>query len=65
MVFSNGVYNGDLNNRICVKKYLELPNGKGTMVYADGTSYIGYWKDGVYHDHGVLKFANNKQYQLN
>ncbi|MCF6291041.1 MAG: YARHG domain-containing protein [Desulfobacterales bacterium] len=32
----------------------DCQNGRGTMLSADGTIYVGQWKDGVHHGQGSL-----------
>ncbi len=36
-------------------------NGQGTIVYPDGTSYDGQWKDGEYHGEGVEMGTDGKK----
>ena len=36
------------------KNWLGLYHGLGTMTYADGSKYSGYWKNGTYHGGGTL-----------
>ncbi|MCI5131361.1 MAG: hypothetical protein D3904_07505, partial [Candidatus Electrothrix sp. EH2] len=38
-------------------------NGKGMMVYPDGSTYIGEWKDGLRHGKGTLIYADGRKYE--
>ena len=48
-------YVGDLNN--------ELPDGKGTMTYEDGSKYDGEWKEGKRYGKGTLIYEDGSKYE--
>jgi hypothetical protein len=37
-----------------------LPNGQGTMEYADGSKYEGEWRDNVPNGQGVYTYPDGK-----
>ena len=37
-------------------------NGKGTFTFADGSKYIGQFKDGKMHGQGTLTYADGRKY---
>lgn len=37
-------------------------NGQGTMIYTDGSKYVGQWKDGKREGEGVCTFSNGTKY---
>jgi hypothetical protein len=37
-------------------------NGRGKMVYKDGSSYDGEWKDDMYNGYGTIKWSNGNSY---
>jgi hypothetical protein len=39
-----------------------VPNGQGTMAYADGRTYIGEWKGGRWNGQGKTIFSNGDTY---
>ena len=42
----------------CIKG--DCINGYGTYTYANGSKYVGEWKDGKENGQGTYKFANGK-----
>ena len=42
----------------CIKG--DCNNGYGTYTYANGSKYVGEWKDGKENGQGTYKFANGK-----
>jgi len=53
----NGYYKGPVNDK-------KEPHGFGTMQYNDGSSYEGYWKNGLREGkHGILKFPTGVTYE--
>ncbi|MCB0662255.1 MAG: caspase family protein, partial [Saprospiraceae bacterium] len=39
----------------------ELPNGYGTIFYANGESYTGTWEDGSFNGYGTLKMMDGSE----
>jgi len=37
-------------------------NGQGTYTYADGSEYVGEFRDGKYHGQGTYTFSNGDKY---
>lgn len=44
----------------CIKG--DCQNGKGTMLWDDGTVYAGEWKAGKMHGNGVMRYSNGTKY---
>ena len=42
---------------IKVKIRMGKPNGLGVLTRPDGEKYIGEWKDGKEHGHGIIEFT--------
>jgi len=40
----------------------DIPHGQGTHTIADGTKYIGEWKDGMMHGQGTYTLKGGAQY---
>ena len=47
-----GDYEGDVNNK-------DLPHGKGIYTKTDGSTYIGHFKNGLRHGHGIFTWSKN------
>eukprot|EP00960_Hanusia_phi_P067487 766640-Hanusia_phi.AAC.7 len=55
--FPNGLrYDGKVNKQ-------GLPHGTGKVIYPDGSSYMGEWKDGMRHGQGSLHVSGDEQYE--
>ena len=39
-------------------------NGRGTMIFSDGTKYIGQFKSGKWHGRGTLTFPDGNKYAV-
>jgi S1-C subfamily serine protease len=39
-----------------------LPNGRGTLIYANGNTYVGEFKDGNKHGQGKYSYVNGDKY---
>lgn len=54
-IYKEGIakYIGDFQN--------ELPNGYGTIFYANGESYTGNWEDGSFNGYGTLKMMDGTE----
>jgi formylglycine-generating enzyme required for sulfatase activity len=40
----------------------DCANGQGTFTYADGSVYVGQWKDGRFHGQGTFYYADDSVY---
>jgi radial spoke head protein 1 len=40
-----------------------MMDGRGTVVYPDGSRYVGTWKRGLREGRGTITFANDSTYE--
>ena len=50
--YSQNVFNKKNNKEGCISGDCE--NGYGTYKIEDGSEYVGYFKNGIYHNHGAM-----------
>ena len=53
-------YQGEFLNE---KRDMMIKNGFGIQKWADGSSYVGFWKKDLANGYGVLKFKNGDVYE--
>jgi len=49
---------------VCVFGVDSVPNGKGKMMYKNGSVYQGEWVDGQRHGLGICCFESGSKYDL-
>tara|TARA_B110000285_G_C14762897_1_gene440354 strand:+ start:233 stop:571 length:339 start_codon:yes stop_codon:yes gene_type:complete len=56
LFFPDAIYRGKY--KLDKEKNREIRHGLGIMVYANGRTYEGYWRDDKRHGKGFEKFSN-------
>ena len=52
--WEDGTYTGEVSNGV--------PDGQGTLTFADGRKYVGEWNDGRHHGQGALTSPDGYKY---
>lgn len=56
--YNNCLYDGDVDEN-------NLPNGKGSADFKDGSKYDGEWVNGEINGNGIMSFKNGDKYEGN